>query len=147
MMKEGTPIDLFRGQTTISMQRTTRLLFGTAGALKSARISESFYWIPSVMKLSGVDGVLGDTGDTTQNNVFCLQATIAGDHRDPNDGINKVWLSADSRVRRRWHFVLVCEDHLQARLLVDDFARRLRGFTLGQRRVNVQVWACVLPVR
>ncbi|KAF9048308.1 hypothetical protein BDZ89DRAFT_941352, partial [Hymenopellis radicata] len=133
MINGGTPIDLFRGQATMSMQRATRLLLGTAGGLKSARVTEPFYWMRSVMSLSGVDGVLGNTGHT-KNNVFCLQATTTGDPRDPTEGIKKVWqtMSEEFRVNGIWHFVLVCDNHLQAQSLVDDFAQRLTGFTIGR---------------
>jgi len=70
----------------MSMTPSKNILPGMLGSLKSAGLSD-FYWIPSVVNFPGVDNVLGDS----EGNLFTCQATIAHDHKDPEDGIKEVW--------------------------------------------------------
>jgi hypothetical protein len=60
---------------------------GTITSLAGAEPYTSFYWKPSVANYPGVDGVLGDTG----GNIYAVQATIAGDHTSPVQGLKKLW--------------------------------------------------------
>ncbi|KAJ7499479.1 hypothetical protein FB451DRAFT_1015006 [Mycena latifolia] len=140
MMSAGR-IQLFRGQEEMWINTSTNLLHGTAGGLKSAGRDNAFYWMPSVTNFPSIDGVLGDT----DQNLFTVQATIAGDHREADEGIHKAWdtMSRDCREGRKWHFVLVCGDVAQANSLVHDFSRQMK-LTLGRKKVTVKVWGCVL---
>jgi hypothetical protein len=142
MMSAGR-IELFRGQDTMLMDTSTNLLNGTAGGLKTANSNDAFYWMPSVINFPGIDGVLGDAN----NNVFTLQASIAGEHRDLDDGIRKAWetMPQDHREGRCWNFVLVCENKAHAELLLPKFSQQINKLKLGRKRVTVRLWACVLP--
>ena len=91
----------------------------------------------------GVDGVLADSA-----NVFVLQATIAGDHRDPSEGLLKVWQNFDRRVRdqRTWHVVFVTDSEALAQESVDQFEAE-KNFILGGTKIQVKARGCVLPAR
>ena len=102
----------------------------------------SFYWIPSQANFPGIDSVLVDS-----KNVYALQATAAGEHVAPVDGLREIWekLDRDVRETRGWHVVVVAEKEGWARKLVDDFVRDMQKFTLGRKKIPVEVWGCVIP--
>jgi hypothetical protein len=138
----GADLSIFRGPTEKHMRPSTRLLPGTLAGLEEAGTNDSFYWIPSVANLPGVDGVLGDT----DGHVYAIQAAIGHDHKNPIDGITRVWqhFLPEVRAGRIWHYVVVTNTKQAADDYVDEFSKELRDFTLGDARARVQVWACVL---
>ena len=124
------------------MRPSATLVPGTLARLKNINALDSFYWMPSVINLPGVDGVLGDA----QGNLFTVQATIANDHKSPADGIRKIWTGLATNVRRArtWHFVIVGKAPASVDMLVKKFSQDLQDFTLGgPPRVGVQVWGYV----
>lgn len=120
------------------MLPTPHLLQGTLSALLEVKPNDSFYWIPSVAILPGVDSVLGQS----DGKLFVIQATIASDHRSPKEGMDRVWgaLQKDTRKRREWHVVNVTDSAQTAELFVNTFSDDLISFKRG---VSVQVWGCV----
>jgi len=56
------------------------MLPGILDGLKQTNASDSFYWMPTGSNFQGVDSVLGTSDGIT-----------AGDHKDPMEGIRKVW--------------------------------------------------------
>ncbi|KAJ7743168.1 hypothetical protein B0H16DRAFT_1423152 [Mycena metata] len=140
MIKEGKTLALQHLAQQMNMPTTSNLLYGTIAALGRTHFKIPFYWMPSAANFPGIDSVLGDT----QGNIFILQATIAQEHRDPKDGIRKIWAAMpDFRRRCTLHFVLVCEDESQAdellRLLIQD----MQNFTVGNQKLAVNLWTCV----
>jgi len=125
-----------------TMEPSTRMLPGILDGLKQTDVSDSFYWMPTGSNFQGVDSVLG----TSDGGVYIIQAIIAGDHKDPMEGIRKVWdhFNRDVRAQRSWHYVIVADTKWAAMKYVNEFSTRKRGFTLGQEGVPVQVWGCVL---
>ena len=117
---------------------SSRLLQGTLQGLGEAKHDDSFYWIPSVVNFPGVDSVLGQS----DGELFVIQATIARDHKSPEEGIKKVWgaLNNDARTRRRWHFVIVTDASGVPRQLMGKLSKDVRGLELG---VPIRVWSCV----
>ncbi|EIM87880.1 uncharacterized protein STEHIDRAFT_155243 [Stereum hirsutum FP-91666 SS1] len=80
-------LTIFRDDlTTQNMVPSSHLLAGTVSGLKHSGALESFYWIPSVIDFPGIDGVLGDI----KGNIYAVQATIAGEHKSPVDGLRKI---------------------------------------------------------
>ena len=99
--------------------------------------------MPSSSNFEGVDSVLG----TPDGGVYTIQATITSDHKDPKEGIRKVWRSfnADIRAQRTWNYVVVADTQQSAASYADMYSKSLSDFTLGiNPRTNVQVWGCVL---
>ncbi|KAJ6491758.1 hypothetical protein C8R47DRAFT_1214552 [Mycena vitilis] len=134
-MSGGVELRLFRESEERSIRTTTNVLPGTAGTLKRNTGAASFYWIPSVVNFPGVDGVFGDDA----NDIFTVQATIAGEHRDADDGLRKAWAAGSEECQaRNWHLVLMCESQDQARALLQDFSLSIR---LGRVRKSVKLWA------
>ena len=142
----GAALNIFGGTAEETaeetMQPSNHILPGTLAGLKRAGLNDSFYWMPSATNFPGVDGVLGDT----DGHVYAIQATISEDHKDPNEGIKKVWghLLPEVRTGRAWRYVVVAETRRDAEKYVDEFKEKLSDFTLGQDRTRVQVWGCVL---
>lgn len=124
----------------MNMPTSTRLLPGTAAALKSTDVSDGFYWIPSVIDFPGIDGVLGDS----KGNIYAVQATIADRLSSPNQGLQKIWdnLQPAARKRRLWHFVVVGKEQTAVDNIVNGFSGRSGGLVIGS--VKVQVWGCVI---
>jgi hypothetical protein len=141
--REALPISLHDKQQ-MQLEPATLLLAGTTGGIKNAPVRHSFYWIPSAVNLPGIDGVLGDISC----NIYALQATIAGSHGNPKDGLSKLWTALAPEIRQSftWHFVVVGNKQADVDLLVTRFSHDLAGFTLGHDhpRVQVKVGGCVL---
>ena len=137
----GTALTISKGNHHEAMQPSTRILPGTLGGLKQADVYDSFYWMPSASNLEGVDSVLG----TEDGRVYTIQATIMTHHKDPMEGINKVWDSflPEVRTRRTWHFVVIADTELTADTCVERFSKELHRFKLGDQK-SVKVWGCVL---
>lgn len=129
----------------MKMRPSTNLIPGTATGLKGIDVSDSFYWIPSVMDFPGIDGVLGDT----ERNILAVQTTIADGHRRPEGGLRRIWQNLEVNVRhgRTWHLVVVGDNDKAVGELVEQFATELKNFTLGQSLIHVQVWGYVLHSR
>jgi hypothetical protein len=138
----GADLSIFQGPTEKHVRPSTRLLPGALAGLKEADRDDSFYWIPSVSDLPGVDGVLGDT----DGHVYTIQAIIAGKHTSPEQGIERVWENFKPAIRtsRTWNFVIVTDSEEAADAYVEVFSKELRQFTLGPACARVQVWACAL---
>lgn len=139
----GPPISIFSKENVeVQMLPSSHLLPGTAAALKSAGISNSFYWTSSTLDFPGIDGILGDTS----GNLFVVQAMTVDDHISPVVGLRRVWdkLRGYARQSRLWHFVVVADDRQVLDSLVAEFSEELDGFTFGRSCVSVQVWGCVL---
>jgi hypothetical protein len=43
-----------------------------------------------------------------------------------------------------WHYVVVANTELAGTKYVNEFSTMMHGFTLGQERVPVWVWGCVV---
>ena len=125
------------------MNPSRELLYGTVSVLARCGEHSTFYWLPSTSDFPGVDGVLADSA-----NVFAVQATIASEHRDPWEGLRKVWQNFDRRVRdqRAWHVVFVTDSKALAQKYADQFEAG-KSFTLGRKQVKVEIWSCVLQAR
>ena len=130
------PVPIQATGTSSEMLPSSRLLQGTLQGLGEAKKDDSFYWIPSVVNFPGVDSVLGQS----DGKLFVIQATIAGHHKSPEEGMKKVWtaLNKDTRKGREWHCVIVTDTIRAAESFVNEFSKDLIGFT-----ANVQVWGCV----
>ena len=124
--------------SSMRMTPSTNLLPGTLRGLKIAR-DRDFYWLPSVVNFPGVDSVLGDSSW----NLFTLQATIAGDHKSPQEGITKVWENLSPAVRngRIWHYVTVTRMEADAEKYRAQFSESLENFRLGRDKPT-RVWVC-----
>ena len=138
------PLGIFgvRGMQS-EMQPSPQLLCGPLSSLTRCGAYASFYWLPSVANFVGIDGVLADSA-----NVYAVQATIAGEHRSsPAAALRKVWDNFDWNIRekRAWHVVFVTDTEELAQEYVRECTDELEGFTLGQAKIGVQVWGCVLP--
>jgi hypothetical protein len=129
---------IFQGPTKRGMQASLNLLTGTVNTLKMAGANDSFYWVPAIVSLPGIDSVLGDTS----GNLYTMQATIAGNHSDPIKGIQQVWDSfkPEVRAKRTWHCVVFAEDKQAADRLAEVFSQYLDGFRLGGAPVRVWGW-------
>ena len=139
----GTALAIFANGSQSTMQPSALILPGTLGSLNGVECLESFYWMPSSSNFEGVDSVLG----TPDGGVYTIQATIASDHKDPKEGIRKVWESfnADVRAQRTWHYVVVADTQQAAASYAEMYSNSFNNFTLGiNRHTNVQVWGCVL---
>lgn len=142
------PLTIFGdgGKLEMQMRPSPKLIPGTAAGLNSTGVSDSFYWMPSVMNFPGVDAVLGDT----DKNIFALQTTVAGEHGSPAGGLRRTWGDLDEDVRRgrTWHVVFVADQKAVADRLVREYSSQLKTFSLGKHPVvRVRVWGCVLPLR
>ncbi|KAJ7222334.1 hypothetical protein GGX14DRAFT_388150 [Mycena pura] len=128
---------------TMNMTPATKLLPGTLDALASAS-SDAFYWLPSVSKFPGIDGILGDRN----GNVFAVQAIFNADPViiSPEEGLKKAWknMAGDVRESRSWHFVAVADKPATAKKLGRTMATQLKTLTLGLRKTKVDVWSCSL---
>jgi hypothetical protein len=135
-------LKIFRGNVESTMQSSTHMLPGILDGPKQIDVSDSFYWMPFVSNIQGVDSVLG----TSDGAVYAIQAAIEGDHKEPMEGIRKVWtyFKPDVRAQRMWHYVVVANTELAATKYVNEFSKMMRGFILGEERVPVQVWGCVV---
>lgn len=139
-------LTIFRDDlTTQNMVLSAHLLAGTVSGLKHSGALESFYWIPSVIDFPGIDGVLGDIN----GNIYAVQATIAGEHKSPGDGLRKIWdnLKPDVRKDRCWHFVLAANDHAVAEKLVEEWSdlEQCEVGQGGELNIPLRVWGCVVP--
>jgi len=141
-----TALEIFRGVDKASMQPSTHLLPGILDSFKVLGLDESFYWMPSGSNLEGIDSVLG----TSDNCVYTIQATIAASHKDPIEGIKKVWgcFNQGVRAQRMWHHVVVTNTMSTATMNVNELSAKMSKFTLGQGHdcVLVHVWGCVLDL-
>jgi hypothetical protein len=124
------------------MQPSTNLLFGTAGSLKGAVLYTSFYWMPSVINFPGVDGVLGDI----DGNIYVVQATIAGEHGSPVEGLKSIWGTVSQRLRDLgiWRFVVVANVKSTADRHAARFSDELKDVTFGRQKIHMEAWGCVL---
>ena len=138
----GTALAIFANGSQSTMQPSAIILPGTLGSLSGVELHESFYWMPSSSNFPGVDSVLG----TLDGGVYIIQATIATDHKDPKEGITKVWSSfnADVRAQRTWHYIVVADTQQTAASYVEMYSKSLSAFTLGINHTTVQVWGCLL---
>jgi len=139
----GTALEIFRGPDKAFMQPSTRLLPGILDSFKVLGLDESFYWMPSGSNFDGIDSVLG----TSDNCVYTIQATIAASHKDPIEGIKKVWgrFNQGIRAQRTWHHVVVTDAMSTATTNVNELSAKMATFTLGRGHdcVPVHVWGCV----
>ena len=124
------------------MRPSTNLLSGTASALKKAVLSTPFYWIPSVINFPGVDGVLSDI----DGNIYVVQATIAGEHGSPVQGLRSIWGTVDKSLRDSgvWRFVVVADVKSTADRHAAVFLNELKDVTFGHQRKQIEAWGCVL---
>ncbi|KAE9410777.1 hypothetical protein BT96DRAFT_237712 [Gymnopus androsaceus JB14] len=141
MCASGLALDIFADSKSMQMQPSSLLLSGTTASFNHRGVTRSFYWIPSAINFPGIDAVLRD-----RKNLFALQASIANDHKTPLEGIQKVWKEASSTIQKNctWHFVIIAENISTAKSLRAKFLKELDGLMLGNARVPVQVWYCVL---
>jgi len=139
----GKELTLFREGEQRMMWTSNVLLPSTLAGLKGADVSSSFYWMPSVANFLGVDSVLGDT----HGQVYAIQATFAGEHNNPIDGIKKVWGQVNKEVRegRTWHLVFIVDDIQSARVYLDKYGSQKLG--QGHNQKEVYTWVCDLRVR
>lgn len=146
LCSNGAPFNIFSPDSTSQMQMrpSTHLIPGTATGLGTIGVSDSFYWMPSVMDVTGVDGVLGDTN----GNLFAVQMTTISDTLEtPAAGLRQIWsyLRPDVRLGRTWNVVLVTDQgEAAAGRLARECPKQLRGFTLGPG-IRVLVWGCFIP--
>jgi len=134
---------IFRGAVEKTIQPSTHILPSTLAGLKKADVSNSFYWIPYVANLPGVDSVLGDT----DGQAYIIQATIAYDHKIPIVGIKKVWqqFREEVRTQRTWHYVVVTETQQAARSYAEEFSDVFLSLELDRAlRTPVRLWGCAL---
>ncbi|EIM92703.1 uncharacterized protein STEHIDRAFT_164937 [Stereum hirsutum FP-91666 SS1] len=146
LCRSGADMAIFSAdRQQMKMRPSTNLIPGTATGLKGMDVSDSFYWIPSVMDFPGIDGVLGNT----ERNIFAVQTTIADGHRRSEGGLRRIWQNLEVNVRhgRTWHLVVVGDNDKAVGGLVEQFATELKNFTLGQSLIHVQVWGYVLHSR
>jgi hypothetical protein len=131
-------LKIFRDTSEKTIQPSSRLLSGTLTGLEKAGVSDSFYWIPSVVNIPGVDGVLGNT----DGHVYTIQATLSNEPNSPIEGIKKVWAQFTPEVQtgRTWHHVVVTNTNSGAVANVEKLLEPLSNLTLP----FVQVWGCVL---
>ncbi len=94
--------------------------------------------MPAAVDFPGIDGIFVDG----KGDVFVLQAAITGDHSDPEDGLQRAWAAMSNSEERRWHFVFVGIDKVEADALLDVFGPRMRGLKLGGNPIDV--WGCAL---
>ena len=144
---QSAPLTIFRGDESKTIRPSRQLLAGTIGALAHVKAYPSFYWIPSQANFPGIDGVLAD-----DKNIYAVQATIAEEHRNPMDGLRKIWrnFERDVRMERAWHLVVIAADESLARDYANHFAQTveaspLRAGTHATATKSVKVWGCVLP--
>lgn len=141
-MSESTPLKLTSQRFMfMDIQPSSNLVRGTVDSLKEQKTSEDFYWMPATSNFPGIDSVLSDG-----RNLFLLQATVAGKHRDPKAGILKVWNTMSKQVANslHWHVIAVTDRVSHADSLRKRFLKELGGFYLGQSQTVVKVWSCVL---
>ena len=143
---DSVPLRIFRGAESRIMEPSQQLLAGTLGALARLKTYPSFYWIPSQANFPGIDGVLAD-----DKNIYAVQAIIAEEHRNPMDGLRKIWrnFERDVRMERAWHLVVIAADESLARDYANHFAQTveatpLRAGTHATATKSVKVWGCVL---
>ncbi|KZV91207.1 hypothetical protein EXIGLDRAFT_693938 [Exidia glandulosa HHB12029] len=135
----STPLIIFRDNQRASMVPSSTLLPGTKAALKRAKASSSFYWIPSVVNFPGVDGVLV-TVDGDEKNLYAVQATIAEEHPSPVKGLREVWKQVDKEIRQtcRWNFVVVADEESTATGYLRVFTEELQDVEFGRDKILVQ---------
>ncbi|KAF6748261.1 hypothetical protein DFP72DRAFT_579937 [Ephemerocybe angulata] len=142
----GAALPIYRpGVEEKAMATTSSLLPGTVSALMNApRLDIPFYWMPSVVDLPGVDGVLGDG----KGNLYVVQAISRTEaHRSPVKGLQWTLQMVKNSLRDEghWYFVVVGDDRSMVDDGVDRFSTELEGVTFGRHNVRVEVWGCVLP--
>ena len=141
LSRDGAALGIFQGSVAHTMQSSTNLLPGTLNGLGQAGVDDSFYWLPSVANFPGVDSVLG----TPDGRLYMIQATIADEHTNPEQGIGKVWASVSKEVRmgRTWHFVVVAATKDVTEKYVREYSGKLG---LGEKPVvvDVDVWGALL---
>ncbi|KAF8901623.1 hypothetical protein CPB85DRAFT_1472570 [Mucidula mucida] len=115
-----------------------RILCTSQTFLERMPAGESCYWMPAAVDFPGIDGTFVDG----KGDVFVLQAAITGDHSDPEDGLQRAWAAMSNSEERRWHFVFVGIDKVEADALLDVFGPRMRGLKLGGNPIDV--WGCAL---
>ncbi|KAI0742038.1 hypothetical protein C8Q80DRAFT_1357212 [Daedaleopsis nitida] len=117
----SSPLTFFRGAETKDVQPSTRLLAGVLSSMASVKASDAFYWVPSQSTFPGVDGLLGDS----DGNLFAMQATVANDHKSPEEGLALLWdqFKAGVRKARKWHVVFFAPDHDTATRLLQKHAK------------------------
>ncbi|KAI0742035.1 hypothetical protein C8Q80DRAFT_1110187, partial [Daedaleopsis nitida] len=137
----SSPLTFFRGAETKDVQPSTRLLAGVLSSMASVKASDAFYWVPSQSTFPGVDGLLGDS----DGNLFAMQATVANDHKGPEEGLALLWdqFKAGVRKARKWHVVFFAPDHDTATRLLQKHAQ-LEGMRLGHGGTVDGVWGCVV---
>lgn len=136
----GQPLDVVGYGS--QLQPANRLLPGTLSALKNieANPDDQFYWIPSVVNFTGIDGML-----VRGLNLYAIQATVATEHSSPKDGLRKLWDNMKPAVRHLfdWHLVFITRDHAPD-AYVQTWSTRLSFATHARGKVEVKVWGCML---
>ncbi|KZW02392.1 hypothetical protein EXIGLDRAFT_829282 [Exidia glandulosa HHB12029] len=134
-----TALTIERGAVHQQLQPSSNLLHGTLAAMAGVRTSQSFYCIPAATNFPGVDGVLGDG----QSNLYAVQATIAGDHKSPADGLVQLWSTVKACQDFTWHILFITIDHATADGHVATYQGNLSVGT-GQASHIVTAWGCHL---
>ncbi|KAF9078138.1 hypothetical protein BDP27DRAFT_1487107 [Rhodocollybia butyracea] len=138
----GLPLHIFQGSESFKLDPPSRILPSTLSSIQSQGPSSSFYWMPSMIDIPGIDAVF-----VNAYKIYIVQAVTEDDHTIAIDeGIKKIWKLVSPAIRKEctWHVVVVGGTEETAEMLRDKFSKHLKDLRLGRSRVSVRVWGCVV---